>query len=447
MATKTLNVRFQQKYDTAANWLNSEIVLLAGEMAIESDTGKFKFGDGEHVFKDLSYAGIDQAQLDAIEDVCYVVDSVGAMNGLVAKKGDIAVVKELIADGKYSNTAYMYSPNAEGSLVWQALDGNYNANNVYFANNITLAGNYTSVGNVNLSDGELAVAGMSIADAFTSIFTKELNTGLKTGDPSASITSFTKYYEIGTPASESVTVSLDGDGSYAYGYSVNPTEPSANAVVTEVKNDGSTGVTVDSTANSNKPYSVTFNGTTQTGANGTFTISAPAQTAKKELTASGKVYYTQGGVPVSNLKKAYPAQRITAGQTKASSASAKIRWYVPFYSGFIYGFDNKLSAVDVSKLTKQVDSTAYTATKPTSATATGSWMQYWLVAPKSYNWTMKNKSQKIGAWDANGLDLTVEQKDNITITYGTGTSAVEVEYNVFVISHDAAYDTTGISWN
>ena len=35
MATKTLNVRFQQKYDTAANWLNSEIVMLAGEMAVE----------------------------------------------------------------------------------------------------------------------------------------------------------------------------------------------------------------------------------------------------------------------------------------------------------------------------------------------------------------------------------------------------------------------------
>ena len=44
--TKTLNVRFQQKYDTAANWDDSSIVLLAGEMAVESDTGKFKFGNG-----------------------------------------------------------------------------------------------------------------------------------------------------------------------------------------------------------------------------------------------------------------------------------------------------------------------------------------------------------------------------------------------------------------
>lgn len=68
-------------------------------------------------------------------------------------------------------------------------------------------------------------------------------------------------------------------------------------------------------------------------------------------------------------------------------------------------------------------------------------MQYWLVVPKSYSWTMT------GAKDANGLTLDVATKDNIKITYGTGDNAVEVEYNVYVISHDAAYDTTGISWS
>jgi hypothetical protein len=65
---KTMNVRFQQKYDTAANWEASTFELLAGEIAVESDTGKFKFGNGTDVFKDLPYAGIDKAQLDAIED-------------------------------------------------------------------------------------------------------------------------------------------------------------------------------------------------------------------------------------------------------------------------------------------------------------------------------------------------------------------------------------------
>jgi hypothetical protein len=58
--TKTLNVRFQQKIDTAENWKNSSLILMAGEIAIESDTNKFKFGDGKSTYAQLRYAGIDQ---------------------------------------------------------------------------------------------------------------------------------------------------------------------------------------------------------------------------------------------------------------------------------------------------------------------------------------------------------------------------------------------------
>ena len=47
---------------------NSELILLPGEMAIESDTGKFKFGGNGKKFSELDYAGIDQAQLDATND-------------------------------------------------------------------------------------------------------------------------------------------------------------------------------------------------------------------------------------------------------------------------------------------------------------------------------------------------------------------------------------------
>jgi hypothetical protein len=134
---KTINVRFQQKYDTAENWANSTLPLLAGEIAIESDTGKFKFGaDGEKVYKDLPYAGIDQAQLDATNDNFTkltpaedVTDS-AALAGIASpKKGDIAVIERVIGGiGTASSmTAYMYD-----GANWCALDGNYSAENVYF---------------------------------------------------------------------------------------------------------------------------------------------------------------------------------------------------------------------------------------------------------------------------------------------------------------------------
>ena len=126
--TKTMNVRFQQKIDTAANWAESDLILLAGEIAIESDTGKFKFGVGGKTFKELDYAGIDQAQLDATNDNFYeVLPGSTAENVYKSldeiqnpKKGDIAVVKEIIGEisTASSMTAYMYDGEN-----WCALDG------------------------------------------------------------------------------------------------------------------------------------------------------------------------------------------------------------------------------------------------------------------------------------------------------------------------------------
>jgi hypothetical protein len=43
---KLINTRIQHKYDTSTNWSNENPTLLAGELGVESDTGKFKIGDG-----------------------------------------------------------------------------------------------------------------------------------------------------------------------------------------------------------------------------------------------------------------------------------------------------------------------------------------------------------------------------------------------------------------
>ena len=51
----------------------------------------------------------------------------------VLNKGDIAIVKDPIADGVYQYTAYVYNGSA-----WAAMDGNYNANNVYFDEDLLL---------------------------------------------------------------------------------------------------------------------------------------------------------------------------------------------------------------------------------------------------------------------------------------------------------------------
>ena len=45
-----------QRHDTAANWTSINPVLAAGEMGVETDTNKFKFGDGVTAWSELPYA-------------------------------------------------------------------------------------------------------------------------------------------------------------------------------------------------------------------------------------------------------------------------------------------------------------------------------------------------------------------------------------------------------
>lgn len=82
-------------------------------------------------------------------------------------------MKAQIADtGKYTYTAYVYDGEK-----WAAMDGNYDAENVYFTNDITLAGNYTTVGNVTKAQngtGTLSAKGKSVKDVMMEIFTKKL---------------------------------------------------------------------------------------------------------------------------------------------------------------------------------------------------------------------------------------------------------------------------------
>ena len=56
MANTTLDVKIQIRNDTRNNWTTQNPVLLKGEMGVETDTRKFKFGDGVSDWKTLEYA-------------------------------------------------------------------------------------------------------------------------------------------------------------------------------------------------------------------------------------------------------------------------------------------------------------------------------------------------------------------------------------------------------
>ena len=53
--TETIPIRVQHKRMSANDWANSPLILLEGELGIESDTGKVKVGNGRDRFSALQY--------------------------------------------------------------------------------------------------------------------------------------------------------------------------------------------------------------------------------------------------------------------------------------------------------------------------------------------------------------------------------------------------------
>ena len=64
MAENILKTKIQLRHDTAANWeANKTVILLAGELGFETDTNKFKIGDGVKTWAELPYAIKDEIAL------------------------------------------------------------------------------------------------------------------------------------------------------------------------------------------------------------------------------------------------------------------------------------------------------------------------------------------------------------------------------------------------
>lgn len=53
--TETIPIRVQHKRMTASEWADSSLVLLDGEIGVESDTGRVKVGNGHDLYSNLLY--------------------------------------------------------------------------------------------------------------------------------------------------------------------------------------------------------------------------------------------------------------------------------------------------------------------------------------------------------------------------------------------------------
>ena len=171
MATNQIKTRIVLRNDLAANWMANNPIMLTGELGVESDTGYFKIGDGEHNWNDLPYANKFEPtpvaahyEVEAQEGEDDLAALARIVGGAVLNKDDIGIVKHPIAGDAVSYTAYVYN----GS-TWTAMDGNYDASNVYFATDLTAT---APVGVVEIpasGSTTIAAAGKSLKDVLASI--------------------------------------------------------------------------------------------------------------------------------------------------------------------------------------------------------------------------------------------------------------------------------------
>ncbi len=306
MANQTLRTVIQFKRDTSANWTtNKDVVPAAGEPCYDINAGTLKIGDGITTYENLHaiYAGeiptaashYEGVKQNGESDMEVIARVLAAGNVGETHEDDIFIVKTLIAGGKYSHTAYVYD-----GAKWVAMDGNYNADNVYFDEDMLVT---KEIGYITLTNGQGTIpsSGKNIKEVFEAMFVKEQNP--TTTQPKVALTfSQAKAYEVGSKVIPSYSATFNA-GSYTYG--------------------PATGVTVTT-------WEVTdTDGNTSASASGTFPEITVADGTNYKITA--KATHTEGAVPVTNKKTPYEAGKIAAG-SKSTTSSA-----VTGYRSFFYG--------------------------------------------------------------------------------------------------------------
>lgn len=411
MPNTTMKTKIQVRRDTTANWLaNKDVVPAAGEPCFDLELGTLKIGDGVTTYENLkAISGASAAHYEGVradgESDNDVITRVLTAAGVTAEKDDIFVVKALIADGKYSYTAYVY----DGS-VWAAMDGNYSAENVYFADDLTYTAAIGVLTVPSSGSGTISASGKNVRDVLASILAKEKNPS--TTQPAVTITcTQLGAYEVGTSVTPAYVATLSA-GSYTYG-------PATGVEATE--------------------WSVTDGTATKDTANGTFDVLTVGDSTNYGITATAT--HGDGAVPVTNIGNAYAAGKIAAGSksgTAYKSASAKSTTKITGYRNSFYG---TLTAKD-----GELNSALVRGLSGKSGKALAAGNSFNLSIPVgairvvfAYPATLRDVSS---VQDVNGMNAEVKTAFTKTVVSVEGANGYQaIDYKVYVMDMANANDT------
>ena len=410
---KELKTRIVLRNDSTANWTAQDPVLMKGEIGFDMDLLIFKVGDGVKKWSELT------KQFKSYEDTIAEVKTL--LSGLhtavtyqtevdlgankeealeavagEAQQGDIGIVRERLADGKFQYTAYVHT--GEG---WAAMDGNYDAENVYFQKDLTIT---AAIGVQTIpSSGSktLATTGKNVKQVFDMLCAEEKNPTIV--QPNATLASSNiGAKEVGTNVAIAYAFNTS-KGSYSYG--------------------PDTAVTFSN-------FTATFNGEEKSGQTGTFT--SVQVTDATNLTITGTCDSSEGAIPKTNLGNDYASGKIAAKSYSPSKGT------LTGFRGWFYGYYNGTQALgDATAITSDQlrafgVKTAFPATMDTNQM-----QQMFFAAPKG-----KVKSISI-ANAVNGAPLTV--KTSAVNVEGANKYAA-IEYDLFYVSNAVAEGGSS-KWN
>lgn len=408
-----LKTRIILRNDSTANWTAQDPVLMKGEIGFDMDLLIFKVGDGVKKWSELtkqfkSYedtiaevktllSGLHTTDTYQTE-VALGADKLAALGTAApaAVKGDIGIVKETLADGKFQYTAYVHT--GEG---WAAMDGNYDAENVYFQKDLTIT---AAIGVQTIpSTGfkTLPTTGKNVKQVLDLLCAQEENPTIT--QPSASLSSSNiGAKEVGTNIAIAYAFSTN-PGSYSYG--------------------PATGVTFSG-------FTATFNDEEKSGQAGTFTSVQVTDTTN--LTITGACDSSEGAIPKTNLDNDYAAGKIAAKSYTPSKGT------LTGYRGWFYGYYNGTQALgDAAAITSdQLRAFGVNRSFPTSMN-TNKMQQMFFAAPKG------QKSSLSISNAVNGAPLTVT-KTSVMVEGANKYDAIE--YDLFYVANAVA-ESGDSKWN
>jgi len=153
--------RMQQRRGTATQWTTADPVLNAGEIGYETNTGKFKIGDGTNHWEDLNYFLDADAIGGSIDDYVPLTQKSAASGvaALDASKNVIvpgaSIIVEGATDNGFETTLTVADPTAARTITFPNATGTVvladGSGNVTVSGDLTVSGTTTTINSTTIN--------------------------------------------------------------------------------------------------------------------------------------------------------------------------------------------------------------------------------------------------------------------------------------------------------